>query len=456
MQHPKVVVIGAGSLFFGRSCIWEMIHSPVLQGGTLALVDVDADRLAKMKKLAELVKANHQSPLTIEASTNYRDVLRGADFVILSFAYRNAHFRGVDCTLSEKYGIRMCSGDTIGPGGVLRSLREFPQIIDICQTIEQVCPDAWVLNYINPTAVHGIGLRRHFPKLKSFALCDAQYQLRKRYAEILGVPNDDKLVVQSAGPNHFTWLLRVAYDGQDLLPKVIEHARAKALEDINTQAQGNAKSSKGAFNNAIALELYDRLGALPTVVGHTKEYVRYYQGLGKAGRESFPPLMLFEVPLRLEWTGRVWDRIDAYLSGAAPISEFDTEFGPDVATDIIASMWGNLGKRFFINTDNNGAISNLPDDAYLELYSEVDMNGPRPLPVGKLPVGIRGMCQLVLDTHELTAQAIYEGNRDLLLRALLVDPLTNSIGDAQALLDDLIEAEAEALPASWRPAVAAR
>ncbi len=454
MSHPKVVILGAGSLFFGRKAIWQMVHSPHLRTGTLALVDIDADRLDKMKRLAEKVIAHNNAPLTLEASTDRRDVLAGADFVVLSFAVNNAHYRGVDCETSAKYGIRMCSGDTIGPGGVFRTMREFPVILDACRDIEELCPDAWVVNYINPTAVHGIGVQRYFPQLKSFALCDAQYGLRKGYAHRAGVPNDEKFTLLTAGPNHFTWLLKAEYDGRDVLPDIIAAVRADAEGDANRQAQGGKSHSKGYLNNAIAIELYEGLGYLPTVLGHTKEYVRFYQPHRTTDRDAVPPLKLFEVPDRLKWTADVWQRVDDYLDDKADIAEFDTEFGPDPATDVIENMWAGLGKRFFINTLNRGAVTNMADDAFLELYCDVDMSGPRPHPVGEMPVGVRSMCETILDTHTLTAMAVHDGDRALLRRALLVDPLTNSIGDTDALIEDLLEQQRDILPAHWYEPVA--
>ena len=127
VQHPKLVVIGAGSLFFGRQAIWQMVHSPYLNTGTLALVDTDEERVEKMAKLAEMVIAYTGVSLTLEASTERKDVLSGADFVVLSFADRSVHFRGIDCQIAEKYGVRMCSGDTIGPGGIFRTHARVPR-----------------------------------------------------------------------------------------------------------------------------------------------------------------------------------------------------------------------------------------------------------------------------------------------------------------------------------------
>lgn len=449
MQHPKVVIVGAGSLFFGRKAIWQMVHSPHLQGGTLALVDNDAERLDKMRRLAEMVAAHNRVPLKVEAAADHRQVLRDADFVVLSFAHRNAYYRGIDCEVSAKYGIRMCSGDTIGPGGVFRTLREFPQIAAVCRDVEAICPEAWVINYINPTAVHGIGVRRFFPKLKSFALCDAQWNLRKRYAELAGRPNDDKLAVLSAGPNHFTWLLKAEYAGENLIPAIVDQIRRNSADDANRQAQGGSSHAKGFLNNTIAAELYDCFGCIPTVVGHTKEYVRFFQGHGILHNERIPTLKLFEVPNRIRWTAEVWQRVDDYISGKIPIGDYDTEFGPDPATDVIEGMWGNLKHRFFVNTFNNGAITNMADDAFVELYCDLDMNGPRPLPVGEMPRGIRGLCETVLDTHELTAEAAHRSDRTLLRRALLTDPLTSSIADTEALIAELLDRQREALSPDW-------
>ncbi|HEX7008529.1 MAG TPA: hypothetical protein VF184_01015 [Phycisphaeraceae bacterium] len=450
MKHPKVVVLGAGSLFFGRKAIWQMVHSPHLNSGTLALVDTDATRLNKMKRLAEMVIAHHDVPLALQASVERRDVLRDADFVILSFANRNTHFRRIDVELSAEFGIRMCSGDTIGPGGVLRTMRELPLIEAACKDIRELCPDAWVINYINPTAVHGIALKRFFPDLKTLALCDAQWHLRQRYAEAAAVPDDDKLEILSAGPNHFTWLLKATYDGQDLIPRIVEHMRAEAAHELRDVSEDNDIYSKTWLNNAVAVELYDVFGVLPTVVGHTKEYVRFYQRRGMARRDAIPPVKLFDTDLRTSRTNDAWRRVDEYLDGRADITSFDTEFGPDPATDLVEAMWAGLNKRFFVNTFNRGAVPNMADDAFLELYCSVDLqDGPTPLATGPMPRGVRSLCEQVLDTHELTARAVHDGDRSLLRRAMLTDPLANSIGDTDALFDRLLKAQRDGLPQHW-------
>jgi alpha-galactosidase/6-phospho-beta-glucosidase family protein len=454
-QYPKVVVIGAGSLFFGRQAIWQMVHSPHLNRGTLALVDTDAERLEKMTKLAKMVIAANDVSLALEASTERKDVLNGADFVVLSFADRSVQFRGIDCEIAAQFGVRMCSGDTIGPGGIFRAMREFPVILDCARDIESLCPDAWLINYVNPTATHGLGLRRYAPHLKSFALCDSLHMphVKRRYAIKAGIIEEESdytpeidlnFDLRIAGVNHFTWMIKATYEGRDVMPDIAESLRVDAATETDSQDVG----AKTKFNSSIGYTLYQAFGHIPTCVAHTKEYVRFWQGLAKTPG-PIPPLSIWETEPRYRWHDAMWQQVDDFISGTQPISDYMKTFGPDHATDIIENMVGNLGKPFYVNTFNAGAVSNMADDAFLELCCDIDMDGPRPHPVGDMPRGLRGMQELVLDTHELTAEAAATCNPELLRRAMLTDPLVSSITDADAIIDELLSAEKDALPECW-------
>ncbi|AYB43139.1 glycoside hydrolase family 4 [Paenibacillus lautus] len=455
MQHPKVVVIGAGSLFFGRQSIWQMVHSPYLNRGTLALVDTDEERLSKMVRLAEMVAKENNVFLKVEGSTDRRQVLPGADFVVLSFAEQSVKYRGIDCQVSLKYGIRMCSGDTIGPGGIFRAMRELPVIMECVKDIEELCPDAWVINYINPSTVHGIALHRYAPKLKSFALCDSHHMPHKKadYAVRAGIIGDRsefteeidrKFDFRVAGVNHFTWLLKAEFEGRNVMPVIAEAMRKAAGEENN----GGDHGAKALHNDAITYELYDIFGYIPTCTAHTKEYVRYWQALGKT-RDSIPPLSIWETEDRYQRHDEMWRQVDDFLTGNLPIADYMSTFGPDHATDIIENMVGNLGKRFFINTLNRGAVTNMSDDSFLELLCDVCMEGAKPVHVGEMPRGIRGMQELVLDTHELTAEAVVEQSYEKLKRAMLTDPLVNSISDADQIIKELLVLEREMIPDAW-------
>lgn len=455
VSQPKVVIIGAGSLFFGRQSIWQMVHSKYLNNGTLSLVDTDEEKLSKMVRLAEMVAKENNVSLKVEGSTNRRQVLKGADFVVLSFAEDTVKYRGIDCQVSLKYGIRMCSGDTIGPGGIFRAMRELPVIMECAKDIEELCPDAWVINYINPSTVHGIALSRYAPKLKSFALCDSHHMPNKKayYAIRAGIIQDKsefnedidrRFDFRVAGVNHFTWLLKAEYDGKNVMAPIAEALRRSA----GTENNGGDRGAKALYNDAITYELYNVFGYIPTCTAHTKEYVRYWQGLGKM-EGVIPPLSIWETEDRYKRHEEMWRQVDDFISGKNPIADYMKSFGPDHATDIIENMVGNLNKRFFINTLNNGAVTNMNNDSFLELLSEVSMDGIKPLHMGEMPRGIRGMQELVLDTHELTAEAVVERSYTKLRRAMMTDPLVNSIHDADLIIKELLEKEREIIPEYW-------
>ncbi len=455
-QHPKVVVLGAGSLFFGRQSIRQMVFSPILRKGTLALVDIDAPSLGKMVGLAKMVAKAEGSPLVVEGFTNRHDALRGADFVILSFARESARYRGIECATSAKYGIRMCSGDTIGPGGRFRTMRELPEIMACARDIEELCPRAWVINYINPTAAHGIALARYAPRLKSFALCDSLHMPRAKmyYARLAGIIDGDgeydaeterELDIVISGVNHFTWLVKAEHKGTDVMPRIAESLRREAAQGAKGDYAG---WDEDAYDSAAAYELFKIYGCIPACVGHTKEYVRFWQGSGRT-KEALPPLPLWDLEKRHLRHEDMWKQVDGFLSGSLPIRGFMDAFGSDLAIDVIENMVGGLGKRYYINTVNNGAVRNMAGDAYLELLCDSSMDGVRPLPAGEMPRGIRGMQELILDVHELAVQAVMERSMAKLRRAMMTDPLVSSIGDADSIIAELLARERDILPSYW-------
>lgn len=446
MKPPKIVIIGAGSLFFGRQAIWAAANLPGFRGCTLSLVDLDAGRLEKITRLAHL--AAGPSGARIESTDDYRTALRGADYVVLSFSRDNTHYRRIECEVGAKYGIRSCSGDTIGPAGIFHAMREFPAILEIAHAVEEICPQAWVINYVNPSAAMGIGLMRH-SRAKSIALCDTHHMPGKKesYLELIGEDpaKVDRFDMRIAGVNHFTWMLQARLDGRDILPDIRDAFARNALGETD---EGYAK---GRFNNYITAQLADVFGAVPTCTGHTKEYFPFYQGRS-AIQEKIPPLAVFDCDERDRWTARVWEEIDDYISGKRPLTEFHAGLKPDHAADVIHTMVTGDERTYFLNLpntrcveDGGRAVENLPDDAFLELECRFDPSGPRPFRAGRFPLGLRSYQFLILDIHELTIEAIMKRDRELLVRALSIDPLVNSIATARVVIDELFEREKEAL-----------
>jgi alpha-galactosidase len=445
-------VIGAGSMFFGRQAIKGVMSSPVLRSGTLALVDTHEPTLKLMARLAARAKEHSGAPTTIAASTDRREVLRGADFVVLTFANDGIKWRGVDTEISARHGVRMCSSDTIGPGGIFRTLREAHEILAVARDVAELCPQAWLINYINPTTCNGILLMRHAARLRSFALCDGLHEphFRRRLLRAVGElkPGETnpeleaRTAVRLGGVNHFTWMWGLEVNGRDCLGRYYDYLRAHAGDEDANQ------HSKGRKNGRYRLTLSEIFGAASMVIGHTKEYVPYWQGYSK-NPPDLEPLALFDAPARQKERDAIMEKIAQYVAGAGDMAEFFEKTATDHATDVIEGMWGGLGKRFYINQPNRGAVGNMDGDAFFELLSDVDMDGPRPVAVGDLPRGLKGLTQQVLDTHELTVEAAVKCDRGLLRRAMLTDPIVNSISDADAIIRDMLEAQRGVLPGGW-------
>jgi alpha-galactosidase len=457
MKGPKITVIGAGSYFFGKAIIWKMATSPVLAGGTLALVDTDEQTLKTMTSVARRVLDASGHDVKLVGSVDRRAVMGGSDFVVLTFSERNAHFRGLDTRVAAEHGIRMCSSDTIGPGGIFRALREVPHALAMARDTQELAPGAWLVNFVNPTAVMGMALRRYAPEQRSFALCDGHHEPYNtlRWCVAVGILPSDATVVPPevlsrldlaiGGVNHCTWIVRFRHDGRDMLPVLRDKVAARALEE-RRQAGDH---SKQRYNETYALELFDLYGAYPTAVGHTKEYVPFFQGHGVLP-VSPEPVALFDADRRVREMAEAWKTTQAYASGALGTDHFLANVTSDHASDIIEAMWGNLGKQYYINSPSRGAATNLSPDAFLELRCDVDMRGPRPQHFGAFPRGLLALQQQILDTHELTAEAAVAGDRAVLRRAMLTDPLGVNIGDADACIRDLLEAERDVLPAFWQ------
>ena len=456
MAGPKITVIGAGSYFFGKPVIHKMATSPIMAGGSLALVDTNPKVLATMARLAKRIFAHTKCGVRLIGSTDRREVMADSDFIVLTFSERNAHYRGLDTQIAARHGMRMCSSDTIGPGGIFRALREAPRALAMARDARALSPDAWVINFVNPTAVMGIALHRYAPEVRSFALCDGHHEPYNTLtfcrrvgllpAEARTVPPEvyQKLDLAIGGVNHCTWVVRFRYEGKDMMPAL----RRWLVARVEEEKRNPGEYAKGRYNAHYALQLFDIYGAYPTTPSHTKEYVPFFQGTGVL--PNFPePIRLFDADERAREMAAAWKTTGEYADGKLSAKQFLREIGDDHATDIIESMWGGLGKSFYINSPNRGAVTNLPCDAFLELRSDIDLHGPRPQPFGPMPRGLLGLTHQVLDAHELTAEAAVTGDRAILRRAMLTDPLCNNIADADACIEELLEAEREALPDYW-------
>jgi alpha-galactosidase len=305
--------------------------------------------------------------------------------------------------------------------------------------------------------VLGIALMRYAPNMKSFALCDGNHlpYIRKHYMELAGViPENVKTItpeidsrfnIKIAGINHCTWVTECTFDGKDMMPSWRENLAERARQEWETEPSHKAKPR---LNMNYALQLFDIYGAYPTAPSHTKEYVPFFQGYGVTPNEP-EPVIKFDAYNRADEMKEAWAVTEKLANGETPINDFLKMAHGDHATDIIESMWAGLKKPFFINSPNRGAVQNMPDDAFLELECDVDMDSVRPKFYGKMPRGLLGLQMQLLDSHELTAEAAVTCDRKTLLKALCTDPIVNNIGDARNIMNELLDLERDALPQAW-------
>jgi alpha-galactosidase len=433
-----------------------MVSKPALRDGILTLVEVDSTRLGWVEGLARRAIQASGANIKLEVSTDYREHLKGADFVILAFAVKGVELRDVDATISTRYGMTMSSGDTIGPGGTFRTLREVPRQAEILEEVRRVCPDAWVINWVNPTAAMGIAMMRHFPDLKSIAICDGPHNPRFEDSLIVQAglaPNVQSITpalrsrtkIRITGVNHFNWLTEMRYEDKDITPRVIEALR-QASQDHHPI--GASEDGKVELANKIASQLASSIGNAPMCIWHTQEYVPYFMGHGINKADTFT-IKQWRVDLRRKWMNEVWDEMEGLASGRLPIEPFLENTRPDHASDIIETMWTGNGRLYYINMPNNGAVTNMPDDAYLELPTYVELSGVRPLAYGKIPRPLTGFIQRVLDEHELAVEAAVTCDRRILRQAFLASMVTVNIADVDACIDEMLEAEREYIPAGW-------
>ncbi len=426
-----------------------------LCSGTLALVDPDEKKLKWVAGIARRAIEHRGIALKLEVATHHRKVLKGADFVILAFAVEGVKLRGVDAEISTKHGMIMCSADTIGPGGTMRTLREVPRQNTILKDVEKLCPDAWVINWVNPTAAMGIAMMRHFPHIKSLAICDGPHNphfdnrliVDAGLAQSAGKITDalrSRVKIRSGGVNHFNWLVEMTYKGRDVTGKIKDGLRQAS------QAMHRAKPEAGKIPlaNQIAWQLADAVGYVPKCIWHTQEYLPYFQGHDVNRKEALV-IRKWLIKTRREWMNSCWSDMRQIASGRRPMADFLERTTPDHASDIIEAMWLGLPKTFYINTCNNGAVPNMTDDAFLELPCVVDMDSVRPLPFGPMPRPLLGYMQRVLDEHELAVEAAVTCDRKVLRQAFLASMVAVSIPDIDACIKEQLRRERNYLPKGW-------
>ena len=445
MSRTRIVLIGAGSTIFGVNTLADLIaQREHLHGSHIELCDIDAARLARITRLAEHMNAATNADFKFTSTTDYRDVLAGAEFVIVSAEVDRIRRWKLDWEIPFKYGIRHVLGENGGPGGLSHALRTIHLVLGIAEDVERLAPSAYLINFTNPLPRVMLAITR-CTRLKAVGLC---HQVNKGYylvAHILGMTPrieehfpppalfhalTNKIDLQTAGLNHLTWIqeIRETRTGQDLYPMF----RARLLE-FNPKFEPLSRRLHKAFGLFPATG-DDHVGEYFSFAHETSDLKGYDFGKYEAGGAALDA------------------RVDRSLTDARGLQEFLDWQSAERAASIIAGIVNNWHSyEITVNVVNNGALPGLPDWAVVELPGIVSASGVTPLPVPALPPAIMATLNIQAAIQDRVVQAAVYGDRHAALQALLLDPLVPSFVDAEKLLDEILTVHTDALPQFHNP-----
>ena len=433
----KITFMGAGSTVFTKNVAGDTMMCPALQDAEFALYDIDPERLEDSRMvlsfLNDSINMGRARITTYLGVENRKDALRNADFVIDTVqvgGYKPCTV--IDFEIPKKYGLRQTIADTLGIGGIFRAMRTIPVLADFAKDMEEVCPDAWFLNYTNPMAML-TGYMQRYTGVKTVGLCHSVQVCSSRLLAALGMEEyQGNTIEKIAGINHMAWLLELTdKQGNDLYPEI----RRRAKE----------KNATEKHKDMVRYDYIDKLGYYCTESSeHNAEYNPFYI---KQGREDL--IEKFNIPLD-EYPRRCIEHETRWAERKRQIMDensLEHVRSREYASRIMEAMVTDTPYRIGGNVINNGIISNLPREACVEVSCMVDAAGIHPTYVGDLPLQLAAMNASNIYPQLLTIEAARTRNKDTLYQAAMMDPLTGaqlSTDQIVSLCDDLIEAHAKA------------
>ena len=444
----KIAFIGAGSTVFMKNLIGDALNMPSLADATIALMDIDPKRLAESEMVCRKMVSSLKVGARIETCSDQRRALQGADFVITAFqigGYKPSTV--VDFDIPKKYGLRQTIADTLGVGGIMRGLRTVPHLWKLAEDMAAICPDAVMLQYVNPMAINTWALGAKYPHVKQVGLCHSVQGTAEELARDLDIPVAD-LRYRAAGINHMAFYLNFEArnpDGtyRDLYPALREGYSRGALPK---PSHWNARCP-----NKVRYEAMMHLGYFVTESSeHFAEYVPWFI------KDNRPDLIeQFGIPLD-EYPTRCVEQIERWTKTAADFAAADTiDVKPthEYAATIMNSVVTGTPSVIYGNVPNRGYIPQLPDGAAVEVPTLVDANGLQPTCVTGIPPQLIGLMRTNVNVQELTVAALMEENREHIYHAAMLDPHTAAeldLRQIKSMVDDLITAHGDWLPAWLR------
>ena len=441
---PRIAFIGAGSTVFMKNIVGDILQHPAISGAAIALMDINQERLSESELVAAKLIRTLGVKARIETYTNQRRALEGADFVIVAFQIGGYEPCTVtDFEVPKKYNLRQTIADTLGVGGIMRGLRTVPHLWKICEDMLEVCPQAYMLQYVNPMAINTWAIAEKFPQIKQVGLCHSVQGTAAELARDLDIPMED-IRYRAAGINHMAFYLQFEHrqvDGSyiDLYPALLRGYEEGRLPKPSTW---NPRCP-----NKVRYEMLKRLGYFVTESSeHFAEYTPYFI---KAGREDL--IEKFGIPLD-EYPKRCIEQVARWKDEAEIFRKADkieVKRSHEYASAIVSSVWTGEPSVIYGNLRNNGCITTLPETCAAEVPCLVDESGIQPTFVGELPPQLTALIRTNINVQELTVRALMTENRENVYHAAMMDPHTAAELDLQQiwdLVDDITAAHGNWLP----------
>lgn len=433
----RIAIIGAGSTAFVKNVVGDILLTPALCDCEIALMDIDEERLRTSGALARKLAGELNENPQISITTDRREALCGADFVVVIIqvaGYRPGTV--IDFEVPKQFGLRQTIGDTLGIGGIMRALRTTPVLLSIAEDMREVCPKALMLQYVNPMAINCWALSRLAPDIACVGLC---HSVQGTAAELAGDLGEDAGNIRylCAGINHLSFYLKFQKDRSN-----------GDMEDLYPRLRQIAAEQAYPASNSVRYEMLQRTGYFVTESSeHFAEYVPWFIKRGRSDLIERFHIPLDEYPRRCEEQIANWGELEAKLLGDGKIEHLSSrEYAARIMNAVVT------GEPLIINGNvrNDGLIENLPADACVEVPCVVDHNGVSPVQVGRLPVHLAALMQTNINVQSCVVEALATGSREHVYHAAMLDPHTAAELDLEQiwdLVDKLLDAHATWLPA---------
>lgn len=431
----KIAFIGAGSFGFTRNLVRDILTFPLLQDSTLALMDVNPERLDFAKRAIERLVRESGTSARVVATLDRREALEGADAVLCTILAGGLDVWKHDILIPDRYGVSINIGDTRGPSGIFRALRTIPVMLEICRDIEAVAPNAFLLNYTNPMAMLCRAIQRESP-VPTTGLCHSVQGTAEMLARWIGAPIGE-ITYTCAGINHMAWYLKYQWKGVDAYP-LIREAITNRAEVYNEEQVRNEMFL--AFDHYVTESS-----------GHNSEYNAWFRKrpdlLEKycthgTGWNPGKPRYIVEEYTRREHNWR--KEIDAWFERPADLTR-----GHEYAAYIINALRGGEPFEFNGNVRNTGLVTNLPPNACVEVPVFATTKGFSATHVGALPPQVAALTNLSAEIEEMAVEAAITGNPRLVYQAICHDPLTAamlSLAEIRSMVNEMLQQNRDYLP----------